>query len=89
MITTPLHVQLTPAHCIVSQKLGADSVDFLAKDGTYWINVMPGLYSLPFLQQHVSVRALSHHAQRGLHPICVALLARPCRRTRPASILAS
>ena len=31
-------------------------MDFLAKDGTNWINVLPGPYKLVFLQLHVAVR---------------------------------
>ena len=42
--------------CNVMQRLDADSVDFLEKDGKTWINVTAGLYKLPFLWQNVSVR---------------------------------
>ncbi len=65
-------------------------MDFLAKEGTFWIDVMPGLYSLPFLHQNVSVRCAAssplvsavhaHHELRLMSPLevrtplCAALL---------------
>ncbi len=42
--------------CTALQRLESDSVDFLGKDGTSWMNVTAGTYTLTFLREHVAVR---------------------------------